>query len=220
MSGFPNRKSFARGLKAGLPSNIHGGAIIPLNHSSKPLSSEDACGKSVGSAIGRCAKSTIQAASPSNRTRASACRDRKTQWMSKRCPIPPCSARRGIKIDPHCVRRWAADHNPYVRFVSGTIKEAAIVKDRFGSQAEIQTFFLRRTVPGAARELSPFGLAIKEGRPYLIHVEALAPASRPSTHELGRALGPPYPVARGARQLVYSLVIRFSKGAVPGSGSV
>jgi hypothetical protein len=107
MSGFPNRKSFARGLKAGLPSNIQGGVIIPLNHSSKPLSSEDACGKSVGSAIGRCAKSTIQAASPSNRTGASACRDRKTQWMSKRCPIPPCSARRGIKIDPHCVRRWA-----------------------------------------------------------------------------------------------------------------
>ena len=25
-----------------------------------------------------------------------------------------------------------ADHNPYIRFVSGTIKEAAIVKDRFG----------------------------------------------------------------------------------------
>ena len=143
MSGFPNRKSFARGLKAGLPSNIQGGAIIPLNHSSKPLSSEDACGKSVGSAIGRCAKSTIQAASPSNRTRASACRDREDAVDVKALSYSALFRTTGDKnrsaLRPPMSH---ADHNPYVRFVSGTIKEAAIVKDRFGSKAASQAFII------------------------------------------------------------------------------
>jgi hypothetical protein len=123
MSGFPNQKSFARGLKAGLPSNTQGGAIIPLNHSSKPLSSEDACGKSVGSAIGG-ALNQQSRLRPHQIEPHQLVATRKTQWMSKRCPNSALFRTTGDK-NRSALRppMGHADHNPYVRFGSTPVIE-------------------------------------------------------------------------------------------------